>query len=169
MKTRAAVAFEAGKPLEICEVDLDGPRAGGPFQGRTGGGIIEAENGVGLARGFRDSRTGEVEHRPDQIPGPRPVGGEPDFRPRTGRSAQAPAFDDKIEGKPGQDFADQSRSETQARTGLLDRDHASLELEIPPPKRAVHSYGPSGSHATHSSAVANTRKSRSFTDGAEIA
>ena len=28
MKTRAAVAFEAGKPLEICEVDLDGPRAG---------------------------------------------------------------------------------------------------------------------------------------------
>jgi S-(hydroxymethyl)glutathione dehydrogenase/alcohol dehydrogenase len=28
MKTRAAVAFEAGKPLEICEVDLDGPQAG---------------------------------------------------------------------------------------------------------------------------------------------
>ena len=28
MKTRAAVAFGAGKPLEICEVDLDGPRAG---------------------------------------------------------------------------------------------------------------------------------------------
>ncbi|MEM8590704.1 MAG: S-(hydroxymethyl)glutathione dehydrogenase/class III alcohol dehydrogenase [Pseudomonadota bacterium] len=28
MKTRAAVAFEAGKPLEINEVDLDGPRAG---------------------------------------------------------------------------------------------------------------------------------------------
>ncbi|MEM7443331.1 MAG: S-(hydroxymethyl)glutathione dehydrogenase/class III alcohol dehydrogenase [Pseudomonadota bacterium] len=28
MKTRAAVAFEAGKPLEITEVDLDGPRAG---------------------------------------------------------------------------------------------------------------------------------------------
>ena len=28
MKTRAAVAFEAGKPLEICEVDLDGPREG---------------------------------------------------------------------------------------------------------------------------------------------
>lgn len=28
MKTRAAVAFEAGKPLEICEVDLEGPRAG---------------------------------------------------------------------------------------------------------------------------------------------
>ncbi|MEM0984761.1 MAG: S-(hydroxymethyl)glutathione dehydrogenase/class III alcohol dehydrogenase [Pseudomonadota bacterium] len=28
MKTRAAVAFEAGKPLEICEVDLGGPRAG---------------------------------------------------------------------------------------------------------------------------------------------
>jgi len=28
MKTRAAVAFEAGKPLEIVEVDLDGPRAG---------------------------------------------------------------------------------------------------------------------------------------------
>ena len=28
MKTRAAVAFEAGKPLEICEVDLDGPKAG---------------------------------------------------------------------------------------------------------------------------------------------
>ena len=28
MKTRAAVAMEAGKPLEIKEVDLDGPRAG---------------------------------------------------------------------------------------------------------------------------------------------
>src|ERR1700712_5401826 len=28
MKTRAAVAFEAKKPLEIVEVDLDGPRAG---------------------------------------------------------------------------------------------------------------------------------------------
>tara|TARA_R110000772_G_scaffold66195_3_gene147558 strand:+ start:715 stop:1818 length:1104 start_codon:yes stop_codon:yes gene_type:complete len=28
MKTRAAVAFEAGKALEICEVDLEGPKAG---------------------------------------------------------------------------------------------------------------------------------------------
>ena len=28
MKTRAAVAFEAGKPLEILEVDLEGPKAG---------------------------------------------------------------------------------------------------------------------------------------------
>lgn len=28
MKTRAAVAFEAGKPLEICDVDLQGPKAG---------------------------------------------------------------------------------------------------------------------------------------------
>ena len=28
MKTRAAVAFEAGKPLEICEVELEGPKAG---------------------------------------------------------------------------------------------------------------------------------------------
>src|SRR6056297_4102941 len=28
MKTRAAVAFGAGKPLEICDVDLEGPRAG---------------------------------------------------------------------------------------------------------------------------------------------
>ncbi|MDX1738306.1 MAG: S-(hydroxymethyl)glutathione dehydrogenase/class III alcohol dehydrogenase [Alphaproteobacteria bacterium] len=28
MKTKAAVAFEAGKPLEIVEVDLEGPRAG---------------------------------------------------------------------------------------------------------------------------------------------
>ena len=27
MKTRAAVAFAAGKPLEIVEVDLDGPKA----------------------------------------------------------------------------------------------------------------------------------------------
>ena len=26
MKTRAAVAFEAGKPLEVVEVDLDGPQ-----------------------------------------------------------------------------------------------------------------------------------------------
>ena len=28
MKTRAAVAFEAGRPLEIVEVDLDGPKSG---------------------------------------------------------------------------------------------------------------------------------------------
>ncbi len=28
MKTRAAVAFEAGKPLELVEVDLEGPKAG---------------------------------------------------------------------------------------------------------------------------------------------
>jgi S-(hydroxymethyl)glutathione dehydrogenase/alcohol dehydrogenase len=28
MKTRAAVAFGAGQPLEICEVDLEGPRRG---------------------------------------------------------------------------------------------------------------------------------------------
>ena len=28
MKTKAAVAFEAGKPLEICEVELEGPKKG---------------------------------------------------------------------------------------------------------------------------------------------
>jgi S-(hydroxymethyl)glutathione dehydrogenase/alcohol dehydrogenase len=28
MKVRAAVAFEAAKPLEVCEVDLEGPKAG---------------------------------------------------------------------------------------------------------------------------------------------
>src|SRR5438105_5977895 len=28
MKVRAAVAFEAGKPLEVTQVDLDGPKAG---------------------------------------------------------------------------------------------------------------------------------------------
>ncbi|MGB0297091.1 MAG: alcohol dehydrogenase catalytic domain-containing protein, partial [bacterium] len=28
MKTRAAVAWEAGKPLEVTEVELDGPREG---------------------------------------------------------------------------------------------------------------------------------------------
>ena len=28
MKTRAAVAFSAGQPLQICEVDLQGPQAG---------------------------------------------------------------------------------------------------------------------------------------------
>ena len=28
MKTRAAVAVEAGKPLEIMDVDLEGPRLG---------------------------------------------------------------------------------------------------------------------------------------------
>ena len=28
MRTRAAVAFEAGKPLEITEVNLEGPKAG---------------------------------------------------------------------------------------------------------------------------------------------
>ena len=28
MKTKAAVAFESAKPLEIAEVDLDGPKSG---------------------------------------------------------------------------------------------------------------------------------------------
>src|SRR5690554_8200196 len=28
MKTRAAVAFAAGKPLDVVEVDLEGPKAG---------------------------------------------------------------------------------------------------------------------------------------------
>ena len=28
MKTKAAVAFGAGKPLEVLDVDLEGPRAG---------------------------------------------------------------------------------------------------------------------------------------------
>ena len=28
MRTRAAVALEAGKPLEVMEVELDGPRSG---------------------------------------------------------------------------------------------------------------------------------------------
>ena len=28
MKTRAAIAFEAGKPLEIVELDLEGPKEG---------------------------------------------------------------------------------------------------------------------------------------------
>ena len=28
MKTRAAVAFEAGKPLELLEIDLEGPKDG---------------------------------------------------------------------------------------------------------------------------------------------
>ncbi|MEO9777777.1 MAG: S-(hydroxymethyl)glutathione dehydrogenase, partial [Sedimentitalea sp.] len=28
MRTRAAVAMEAGKPLEVMEVNLEGPRAG---------------------------------------------------------------------------------------------------------------------------------------------
>ena len=28
MKTQAAVALRAGAPLEICEVDLEGPKAG---------------------------------------------------------------------------------------------------------------------------------------------
>ena len=31
MKTRAAVAFEAKKPLEIIELDLEGPKAGMTF------------------------------------------------------------------------------------------------------------------------------------------
>ena len=28
MRTKAAVAFQAGKPLEVIDVNLDGPRAG---------------------------------------------------------------------------------------------------------------------------------------------
>ncbi len=41
MKTRAAVAFAARKPLEIVEIDLDGPRAGEvlvEIRDRTSGG-----------------------------------------------------------------------------------------------------------------------------------
>ena len=28
MKSKAAIAYAAGKPLEVVEVDLDGPKAG---------------------------------------------------------------------------------------------------------------------------------------------
>ena len=35
MKSRAAVAFEAGKPLEIVEVDLEGPKAGEVLEVKT--------------------------------------------------------------------------------------------------------------------------------------
>ena len=41
MKTRAAVAFEAKKPLEIVEVDLDGPND----SDRVGGWIRNFLNG----------------------------------------------------------------------------------------------------------------------------
>ena len=34
MKTRAAVAPAKGKPLEIMEVDLEGPKAGGMYRVR---------------------------------------------------------------------------------------------------------------------------------------
>ena len=34
MRVKAAIAFEAGKPLEIADVDLDGPRDGEVGWGR---------------------------------------------------------------------------------------------------------------------------------------
>ena len=36
MKTKAAVAVEAGKPLEIMDVDLEGPRVRRGFSGNKG-------------------------------------------------------------------------------------------------------------------------------------
>ncbi len=40
MKTRAAVAWEVGKPLEIEEVNLEGPKAGESAFARRGHGCL---------------------------------------------------------------------------------------------------------------------------------
>jgi Zn-dependent alcohol dehydrogenase len=48
MKSRAAVAFEAGNPLEIVEVDLEGPKEGEVHEmGHEGAGINTAKVEVG--------------------------------------------------------------------------------------------------------------------------
>ena len=43
MKTQAAVAFEAGKPLEICEVDLEGPKTGEVLVELKGTGVCHSD------------------------------------------------------------------------------------------------------------------------------
>ena len=51
MKTRAAVAFAAGKPLEIMEVGLEGPRAGEVLVEIEATGIANSDAILGPRRG----------------------------------------------------------------------------------------------------------------------
>src|SRR6478672_7842435 len=66
MKTRAAVAFEAKKPLEIVELDLDGPKAGEVLVEIKATGIcpsILGHEGAGIVRevgaGVTSVKTGD--------------------------------------------------------------------------------------------------------------
>ena len=51
MKTRAAVAFEAKRPLEIVELDLEGPKEGEVLVRQCGTHIAPGEN-VGCGRDY---------------------------------------------------------------------------------------------------------------------
>ena len=60
MKTRAAVAMEAGKPLEIMEVDLEGPRAGE---------VLVEIMATGICHTDEFTRSGADPGRPTRAPG----------------------------------------------------------------------------------------------------
>ena len=59
MKTLAAVAFEAGKPLEVVEVELEGPRAGEVLVEIKATGICHTDastlSGAPIPKGFSRS------------------------------------------------------------------------------------------------------------------
>ena len=55
MKSRAAVAFAAGKPLEIVEVDLEGPKAGEVLIEIHAASIIDLSNDLPLVLEWVDS------------------------------------------------------------------------------------------------------------------
>ncbi|MEY2884851.1 MAG: hypothetical protein RL490_2575 [Pseudomonadota bacterium] len=65
MKTRAAVAFEAKRPLEVLELELDGPRAGEVLIGVLAAGIChidictlgDTNKGFGLMRAGENIRS----------------------------------------------------------------------------------------------------------------
>ena len=64
MKTRAAVAYEAGKPLVIEEVDLEGPKAGEVLVEKVltnRGGPARPLTDAELATKFRDNVTGRLD------------------------------------------------------------------------------------------------------------
>ena len=63
MKTRAAVAFEAKKPLEIVEVDLEGPRAGEVLGWRADRSTLPQM----IGDAWRWHQTGGCLHVPDNI------------------------------------------------------------------------------------------------------
>src|SRR5829696_3207820 len=80
MDVRAAVAFEAGKPLEVMTVQLEGPKAGEV--------LVEVHaTGLWPARQARCGLTLGTAHRQTRAPWPRPAS-SPAFIVRSSRASR---------------------------------------------------------------------------------
>ena len=111
-----------------------------------GGVVVKIKDGIRIGRIIGDARTTGVQHRPDQIPGARPLRHETNARPGLvlglGLGLDAPGLHNNVKWEPRKDLTNKARFKTKLCTGLLNRDDAILKFEISPPQRAVHGYKP---------------------------